>query len=343
MKIYSISSSAMMKRIAFTITLAIICCCGISEHAAHAHPNVGLSAEDENHAIQAQQAGLAGDTSQIPAITALLRQPVQPALHETALMALARLGAASALPLFDALIQNKDNPDVAAFAVAARARLAAESAAQSFSPGPSQAANKVTRFYQELNLSPQDLNAAVANYQQNSRQRPAISLPFATSVGEEAVVQLADMIYHDGSENYASLPGVSAVNFAADPPSALKMRLASLSKEERIATMIFDLTHKISPVWTPLDNDEVQLLTDEGQPASRAAAAQLVVMEQNRQSYKSTAFGAMFSVIANVGDRDQAPLVKHFKADPDPIVAEYADRLYDSIAKGHESRVVHGY
>lgn len=155
--------------------------------------------------------------------------------------------------------------------------------------------------------------------------------------------QLADMVYHDSYKDYAALPGIAAVNFSADPPAALKMRLAPLSRPERITAMIYDLTHRTRTVWSAVDNDEVQLLDDEGLDASHAVADQLKTMEQHQGEYKPTAFGAMFSVLNNVGDKEQAPLVYHFKSNPDPVIAEYADRLYDLVAKGSQTLIVSGY
>ncbi|MGI4791418.1 MAG: hypothetical protein ACRYFS_21530 [Janthinobacterium lividum] len=333
------------------ITLAFTGFCSVTEPhgfeyfalpAAQARSPFGsLSEDNANRAYQAQQAGLSGDTTQIPAIMDLLHQPSQPDLHETAMLALARLGATQSLSLFDVVIQSKDYPDIAAFAVAARARLIAERAAQS--AGTNQAANKVARFYIELNLSPKDLNAAAIDYQHYQGHKPAVDLSFGTNIGDAAIAELADMIYHDPAEDYTLLPGVREVNFESDPPSALKIRLAPLSNEKRIAAMIYDLTHEVRPLSSPLNTDEIQLLNDEGLPASHAAAAQLKAMELNRQDYKATAYGSMFSIMSNVGDKDQAPLIKHFKSDPDPTVAGYADQVYDSIVKGIQSRPVYGY
>lgn len=312
--------------------------------AAEARPRFPvLPTDDAKRVLQAHLAGLSGDATQIPAIMDLLRRPVHPTMHETAMLALARLGAVQAVPLFDTLSQDKNNSDVAHFALVARARLVAEGQTQALAPGPSRAAAKVSRFYQELNLSPQDLNAALVDYQQNYSGKLHVTLPAATEVGQDAVEQLADMAYHDLSTNYVSLPGIAAVNFSADPPAALKMRLAPLPRPERIAAMIYDLTHRTRTVWSAVDNDEVQLLDDEGLDASHAVADQLKTMEQHQGEYKSTAFGAMFSVLSNVGDKEQAPLMYHFKSNHDPVIAEYADRLYDSIAKGNQTQIVSGY
>jgi hypothetical protein len=301
-----------------------------------------LPQETEKQTMQAHQAGLNGDTTQIPAILDILRLPFDPDSHETAMLALARLGAVQALPQFDTISRNKDHTEIADFAIAARARLVAES--QAPPPGLGRAAAKVARFYQELNLSPQDLNAALADYQHNYSGKLHVTLPQATEVGLDAVEQLADMVYHDApgvAAEYASLPGIAALNFAADPPSALKMRLAPLSKPERISIMIQDMMHKKK--WSALDNDETQLLDDEGLDASHAAAAQLKLMEQHRANFIAEDYETLFGVLHNIGDKEQAPLIAHFKSDADPIVAEYADRVYGSIADGIKTRIVYGY
>jgi hypothetical protein len=306
----------------------------------------GLSEDVSKRVLQAQQAGLSGDTTQIPAILDILRLPFHPDSHETAMLALARLGATQALPQLDTISQNKDHTEIADFAIAARARLVAESQTQAIVLGPVRAAAKVARFYQELNLSPQDLNAALADFQHNYSGKLHVTLPQATEVGLDAVDQLADMVYHDApgvATEYASLPGIAALNFAAQPPAALKMRLAPLSRQERIAAMIHDLTHQTSRIWSPLDNDEVQLLDDEGLEASHAVAAQLKLMEQHRSEYPSKDFEPLFSVLNNIGDTEQAPLVAHFKSDPDPNIADDANFVYSVVVAGTKSLIVYGY
>jgi hypothetical protein len=338
------------------ITGAFILCyfLGVSNHSGHWHYGLSaaqarqrygsLSPDMDAKTMQAHEAGLSGDTTQIPAIIDLFRQPVNPDSHETAMLALARLGATQALPQFDILSQDKDNPEVARFALTARARLVAESQTQALAPGPARSAAKVSRFYQELNLSPQDLNAALADFQHNYSGKLHVTLPQATEVGLDAVDQLADMVYHDApgvATEYASLPGIAALNFAAQPPAALKMRLAPLSKPERIATMIQDMMHKKK--WSPLENDETQLLDDEGLDASHAVAAQLKLMEQHRTNFITDDYEVMFGVLYNIGDKEQAPLIAHFKEDANPAIADLADRVYGSIVKGIKMRIVYGY
>lgn len=334
-------------------SLVVFCFLSVHSHANHllnglpaAEVRSGsLSTDDSKSVLQAHLAGLSGDTTQISAIIDLLSQPLHPAKHETAMLALARLGAVQALPQFDDVMKAKDVPDVTAFALTARARLVAENQAASVSRGPSRAA-KVARFYQELNLSPQDLNRALADYQQNYKGKLHVTVPTATVVGQDAVEQLADMVYHDrfaSASDYASLSGIAAVNFSAEPPAALKMRLAPLSQQERITTMIHDLTHRTQKVWSPLDNDEVQLLDDEGQAASRAVAVQLTSMEQNRSQYPSETFEPLFSVLHNIGDKEQTSLVAHFKNDPDPKIADDANFAFGTVSEGIGTQLVYGY
>ena len=298
--------------------------------------------QDEMRLLPAiHAAGLTGDHSQVPVIVASLGTLSDPFYYAEPLQALARLGATEALPAIDAVIQDNKNQDTTNYAVAARARLVAEAAVSGLPDGPVKAAVKIARFYQELGLTPAQLNQAEAQYQPQRTHRLPSGGPVPAPVGVAAVRQIADMVYHGNYGDYAALPGVAQVDFTPDYGAALKMRLAPLTQQQRISTMIQEMMGK--KVYTMLDDMEGQLLANVGAAASQAIADQLMMMEANRSNYTDGDFSAMFGVLSDIGDTDQAPLVEHFEHDPDDSLAEHAKGAYYNVSQGVPVVSVIGY
>ena len=296
---------------------------------------------DKNKMIDNRLAGLHQDRTRIQAMIAVLNDPVNAETHETALLALARLGATEALPKIDALILANSDQEVTNYAIGARARLVAEAAVKETASKADAARLKVERFYQQMKLAPNDLNAAEDDYQQILRSPSSVGTPLVTPVGVMAVDELADMVYRGNYRDYESLPGIKEVNFGIDYGAALKIRLAPLSRQQRITTMISEMSSKTK--WKMLDNLEGQLLADEGPAASQAIASKLHEVMIHRSQYSAEGIGSMFGVLGDIGDPSYAPLVESFKEDADPAVAEYAERSYGAIAKGIRVQVVYGY
>ena len=271
-----------------------------------------------------RRAGLRGDHAQIPGMIAVLQEKPTPSpvLLRTTLHSLAQLGATNALPSIDNLIQSSTDKNIVAYAQVARARLLAESSINA--DASEDAKVMLDNFYQQLHESPMDINASVSAYRENLKQHPpgpdAVPL-IPTEL--YAMRELADMDYENQSSSFATLPGITQVNFTLDSRSNLKVRLAPLSSPERIAWLIQDLAHK-----TTLSNDEfaeIQLTGDLGPDAGKAAAAKLQVMEQQKNLASRAAFNALFGVIAMSGDKEKI-LWKHFENNSDPYIAEYARR-----------------
>jgi hypothetical protein len=90
------SAAGGVTQLFLTGTLALCCFLGVSSQGGHFH--YGLSAaqarsrfgnltqDDTKRVLQAHQAGLSGDITQIQAAIDLLREPVHPVKHETALL-----------------------------------------------------------------------------------------------------------------------------------------------------------------------------------------------------------------------------------------------------------------
>lgn len=295
-----------------------------------------------------RQSGIRKDSSKVSFLMKMAMQPPQQAYAYTAMQALSQIGNIKTLPTFNNYIssphtQSGEN-DLRNFARAARARLLAEDATRTIADSRQQAAVKVNKFYSEIGINADGLNAALIAYKFPQPMRDAQGRAFHTvssdtsvhPLGVYAIRQLADMVYQGNYQDYATLPGISRIDFQDDYPSALKIRLAVLPKQQRLQTLITELSH--STVGKEERNYDLQLAINEGFVASRAAAEELKRMDEDRAAYNQVShhsgFVSMFYIIAGVGDQEQLPLIEHFTYDSDTWVSHYAKIAYDSLTRG---------
>lgn len=325
------------------------CFLAIHHGTAEAHTGSGLPqpvlTQDKNEPAQLHGAGLRGDHSQIPAMIAALQKPQpnwfysSPALH-----ALSRMGVTDALPAIEPLIQNDKYPIVSREAKIAKARILAEDAAKGIS-GPSQAKVKIETFYSNLDLTTDDINTQVADYENQLAQQLKANTYDGTLLKPLelfAMEDIADMVYHGSYPDYATLSGVAQLNFQLDAASALKMRLAPLAQSQRLTVLTDELSGDTSNDLKNLY--KMQLIADEEAAGGKVVAAKLLQMDANKAHYTTENFRTMFRTLVAIGDPSQASLIQHFKSQGDEkskIVNEVADTL--DLSKGMKEQFVPGY
>lgn len=261
----------------------------------------------ENWLARMRQAGLHGDRSQIPNMVAAFQNPpgIQYAeeIRFSLLHPLALLGATEALPALDEVIQEASTKplpgqqvgdryeleEVGTLSKAVRARIIAQNSAQGITDNQARASAEVQRFFQELGETPESLNAAVSAYEVNDRQH----LEATKLISEQrhlnapvelyALRELADMAYHDLYQGFAALPKVAKVDFTQDDEAALKIRLAPLSREQRIKALVEELGQEEMEDRHALRR--AQLLADEGPAARLAIAAKQQDVKDHRERY----------------------------------------------------------
>ena len=278
------------------------------------------SSEDEIHVVAMRKAGIENDHTQIPFLVATLQHPSgwQPTF--AALHSLAQLGATKALPTINALIQKNQDDGTIKFARVARARLIAESSTKKIPNVNKRAEAELNRFLTELQLTSKQLSTTL-----ESQGKAALQRSPSTSVEVYALREVADMIYlkHDlALSRHAKDLGIP---FDVDDPAAEKMRLAQLSRKDRLNMLLEELA--TARALTPYIFYTTQLAVDEGLPASRLAGEKLKYMQTHREQYPlQTGFTTMFSVIAGVGDKEQAPIVARFQTKNPSWLTDY-DKL----------------
>lgn len=313
-----------------------------------------IRAQDAVKLAAMREAGRQQDKSQVAMLLDSLNKPAHPMYPYAAMQALSKIGAIEAVPAFTLYLPKNDGfvPDDAElenFAQVAKARLLAENSGQGARNSKVGAEVKVGRFYKELGLTFNDLNShpivvSGLSYDLNGGFF-ATSAPATRTREGFAMRELADMVYEGNYQDYASLPEVSGVDFTRDYCSVLKMRLAPLSRQDRLRTLIQELSHKT--VLKNEDDFEIQLAINEGLAASRAAAAELRKMDMHREQYDQvkhhTGFTALLRVIWGVGDQDQAALIEHFTTDTNASVAHSANIVYQDVKNGVPRQPIWAY
>jgi hypothetical protein len=186
---------------------------------------------DGEHLARMRLAGLKGDRTAIPALIKALKNPTHQYDRHTAMRALAQLGATEALPAIEEVMRSATDASIRNFAQVIRARLVAEDSTKTIQDPVEQANAKTNRFMELLGTDVTRLNKSV------SQQIEPLRSSLYPTIGTElyALRELADMVYRNRDLTLAEqLQGLN-VRFDDDWASALKMRLAPRTSQQRVA------------------------------------------------------------------------------------------------------------
>lgn len=295
--------------------LLLVSSFSLASPIGHAEPipeSAAFSAPDRDDWLTRMRlAGLRDDRTQIPFIVKAFQNPpgmdkqdVAYLIRMSLLRPLAELSVMEALPAIDEVIQSDpakplpgqpyadldENQQVIALARVVKARILAQSVTQGQTNPRVRADAQVKSFLQELGETPEGLNAAVAVFDTQERQHEVVTQTaseghsLSPPVELYAIRELADMAYNSEYKGFASLQIVSRVNFGQDKGAALKVRLAPLSRIQRIQTLT-------SEVGQEAYEDEharqrSQLLADEGETARPVIAAKQQDIKAHANQYK---------------------------------------------------------
>ena len=293
-------------------------------------PDPIVTPQDAKRIAKLSTSGLHRDRSDVGGLINSIGKSSPSIYKKSGMHSLARLGAIEATSAIND-IANTNDLDIANYAKASKARLLAEAANRSLTGAQSTKA-KLGSFYQELGETPEQINAAVAAHYNGG----------GASIGPQpvevyALREVADIIYCDAenSNTVFIAPSVGTLDMQHDPPSALKLKVASLPAAARIPNLIQDLSQKKTLGMD--DYFEMQLAADGGLAASSAAAAQLVQMEANKTQYAPEGFTALLQVIHAVGDKSQAALFARLMARAN------VEFMYPDVKNGVPQQIVPGY
>lgn len=340
---------------------SLLCMCQPGQGTPFPPPSL----TDQAQLASIHSAGMHGDRSVIPRIVAVLEYPnptpvviakdlhlarlsqIDPLYTHTALRAAAQLHATEAMPQIEALISSTD-PDARALSRVTKARILAEVAVQNIKDPKAQAATKVSRFFDALLMTSDDMNSDLAAYNKptlDANRHEVIYMDWQppVPVGVYAMREVADMMYQGDYRDYISLPAVAALDLKDDGPSMLKRRFARPLKTGRIAALVEDLSRR--DPHGEYDAQEayiMQLAADEEQAAAQAATDKLQQMEAHPDQYPLHGFYNMIDLVGYAGSKEQAARLEKLHDPRRAVAARYRLAVQD-IVSGRRKIIVPGY
>ena len=246
--------------------------------------------------------------------------------------ALVRLGAPEALPILAQ--QVKLSPQGTAYMnKPGYARLAADLATRrvgsNTDSGQAERAKAfLDRFLLEAGLEAKDLKTARSAADEEAKTQKADK----GAVALVSLRQLADRIYVNRDLALAEEIRSRGVEFAQDPPSAYKVRLAPLSTPERAKTLVEDLAAK--RVLRTEEYYAIQLAISEGELVFEGAAQKLAEMDQHPEDYKSPGYSALFQILAGSGNPAYAETIARYVIDGPTWKSSMAKVMYPFLKEG---------
>ena len=290
-------------------------------------PSPTLFSEDHIRMAAIRRAGLNGDRSNISSLLSeAVKSDSNALLRISAIRALAHLRSPESLAVLLRVATEDRVDEVRDVARICRSRINAELGANAIVDPSEKARVELNRFLQECDLAVSALNSAREKLDQDNRthRRPPRELI--------ALRELADMVYRRRFLALANTCVAAGIRFEMDAPSNLKISLAPLTSQLRIASLI-DLISSLKVLkWD--DDSTLQLAIDEGLPASKAAVARLQLMAADPERYHYIGFAALFEVIRGAGDKDSAPVIEAFLPHPNRWVRHYAAQVLPDVKAG---------
>ncbi len=295
--------------------------------ASHGTPAPPLTREEADLLVAVREVGLKRDRTQLPLVRRALKES-HPFLLTAAVLAAGRLGDTESLPAMEAIAQRRIETREGEVAKAALAYVKAESAvgransAAAFS-------RKVNHFLSAAGLSAARIRGAAQAYAAQKKAGGHGPMPFEL----HALRCAADLVMEASEAGVSNAASLSGLDFSLDYPAQLKVKLAPMSHQERIAWLVELLSKKKAGRWQ--EDYEMQALADEGLAASQAIIAKLQEMKAHRDQYPyHPGFVLLFRTLTCLNDPDAIPAVRSFLNDDDRWVRHYAQQALGRLEGG---------
>jgi hypothetical protein len=150
-----------------------------------------------------------------------------------------------------------------------------------------------------------------------------------------ALRQMADFVAEGCEAGIPNAVSMSGINFSLDPAAQLKVRLAPMSKKQRIDWLIETIARK--KVITGEDYYLVRALADEGTEAVEPILAKLRTLKSNREGCPSPGIKTLFRVLDGIGDTRAIPVVRSFLDGSDRRLRHYLRQSLQDLERGYRN------
>jgi hypothetical protein len=288
-----------------------------------------MTVEEENLFAEIRDIGLKRDLSRIDKVRHALLEN-HPAILIAASLALGRLGTKEAIDDLHALqARLASGSEVQPFIALALARIEAERDYPNVTD-ENQLQRKMKRFLQAAKVSVSQIHKGALWYTEQLKVKRYGRAPFEVQVLRQAA-EIAVDAYQRGVKDAFKIVGL---NFSLDYVAQLKVRLAQMSKEQRISWLVDILSKK--QVARMEEDYLMQALADEGEEASKAIIAKLKEIKLNRDKYHYVSFMLLFRTLTCIGDPDAIPVIQSFSNEPDWL-GYYAEQAIKIMKEGRRT------
>jgi len=288
-----------------------------------------MTVEEENLFAEIRDIGIKRDLSRIDKVRHALLEN-HPAILIAASLALGRLGTKEAIDDLHALqARLASGSEVQPFIALALARIEAERDYPNVTD-ENQLQRKMKRFLQAAKVSVSQIHKGALWYTEQLKVKRYGRAPFEVQVLRQAA-EIAVDAYQRGVKDAFKIVGL---NFSLDYVAQLKVRLAQMSKEQRISWLVDILSKK--RVARMEEDYLMQALADEGEEASKAIIAKLKEMKLNRDKYHYVGFMLLFRTLTCIGDPDAIPVIQSFSNEPDWL-SYYAEQAIKIMKEGRRT------
>jgi hypothetical protein len=288
-------------------------------------PAPPLTEEEADLIAAVRAAGLKRDRTQLPLVRQALKESHRDVLI-TALLAAGRLGDSESVKQINTLANRHLGDTVGELSDAVLARIRTENVVGR-ATSTTALSRKVNHFLSETRLSKTRIEQTVRAFHAQGGARE-----HQTPYEVYALRQMADFVaegYEAGVPNAAATTGL---DFSLDPATQLKVRLAPMSKTQRINWLIESIARK--KAIRGEDYYEVRALADEGTEAVAPILTKLRILKSNREGYEYPGISTLFNVLACIGDQSAIPVVRSFVGDSDKWLDHYARQQLQRLEVG---------
>jgi hypothetical protein len=278
-------------------------------------------------AAQMRAAGLMRERSQVESLVDVVNENVQEKNVFVALRALSRIGDVRAMPLFDRVEARVAQPTTKEFLKIMKARHFVEQRSQGRkSSSLTEAQSQLNTFISQLDLSLVEFKRKYSRLAENRRGRLRGNILNSTLLLSR---EIADLIYIHRDTFLLQAANDAEIDLSSDTLVALKVRLAFLPPQERINTLLAELSSNKFTGYLDFEDAAftVRLLVDMGAPAQQSIKARLERLRTDRAASEDEFTASLISAYAMFSTNRQSSVVTDFKNDRSEQVRGAAEVL----------------
>lgn len=280
--------------------------------------------EEVDLCIELRKAGLKRDRTKLPLIRKVLKEEWHPTILTAALMAAGRLADEESIPAIQSIIQRYQETNVGELAEVIIALIQTEKWVEEAN-SPQALIRKIKTFLKIVKMSKERIEEAARAFRRAKWRSYTPSEIYAFRLIAELVAEAIKA----GVPNAANIAGL---DFSLDYAAQLKVRLASMSKRERISWLIETIARK--RVIRGQDYYLVCALADEGIEAVEPILAKLKFLKHNREGYAYPGIKTLFRTLACIGDKRAIPVIRSFVGDKEIWLDYYARQALEYLESG---------